>query len=82
MTWTSMGTTNCCLCRKDLLLHIIDFCYANCWTITTSWSPRCGGSSRRWKSDRLNPEGLRRRLTKRLEGLGFKVTLEAVAQVA
>src|SRR5258708_4011629 len=24
--------------------------------------------------DRLNPEGLRRRLTKRLEGLGFKVT--------
>jgi hypothetical protein len=31
--------------------------------------------------DRLNPEGLRRRLTKRLEGLGFKVTLETVAQV-
>jgi transposase len=30
--------------------------------------------------DRLNPEGLRRRLTKRLEGLGFKVTLEPVAQ--
>jgi transposase len=32
--------------------------------------------------DRLNPEGLRRRLTKRLEGLGFKVTLEPVASVA
>ncbi len=32
--------------------------------------------------DRLNPEGLRRRLTKRLEGLGFKVTLEPSAQVA
>src|SRR5437879_11744060 len=32
--------------------------------------------------DRLNPEGLRRRLTKRLEGLGFKVTLEPLAQVA
>lgn len=32
--------------------------------------------------DRLNPEGLRRRLTKRLEGLGFKVTVEPVAQVA
>jgi transposase len=32
--------------------------------------------------DRLNPEGLRRRLTKRLEGLGFKVTLDPVAQVA
>jgi len=32
--------------------------------------------------DRLNPEGLRRRLTKRLEGLGFKVTVEPAAQVA
>ncbi len=32
--------------------------------------------------DRLNPEGLRRRLTKRLEHLGFKVTLEPLAQVA
>jgi hypothetical protein len=32
--------------------------------------------------DRLNPEGLRRRLTKQLEGLGFKVTLEPLAQVA
>jgi len=32
--------------------------------------------------DKLNPEGLRRRLTKRLEGLGFKVTLEPLAQVA
>ena len=32
--------------------------------------------------DRLNPEALRRRLTKRLEGLGFKVTLEPAAQVA
>ena len=32
--------------------------------------------------DRINPEGLRKRLTKRLEGLGFKVTLEAVPQVA
>jgi transposase len=32
--------------------------------------------------DRLNPEGLRRRLTRRLEGLGFKVTLEPLAQVA
>jgi transposase len=32
--------------------------------------------------DRLNPEGLRRRLTKRLEGLGFKVTLEPLARVA
>ena len=32
--------------------------------------------------DRLNPEGLRRRLTKRLEGLGFKVTVEPSAQVA
>lgn len=31
--------------------------------------------------DRLNPEGLRRRLTKRLEGLGFKVTVEPLAQV-
>jgi Transposase len=30
--------------------------------------------------DRLNPDGLRR-LTKRLEGLGFKVTLEPLAQV-
>jgi len=29
--------------------------------------------------DRLNPEGLRRRLTKRLEGWGFKVTLEPVS---
>lgn len=32
--------------------------------------------------DRLDPEGLRRRLTKRLEGLGFKVTLEPLAPVA
>jgi transposase len=32
--------------------------------------------------DRLNPEGMRRRLTKRLEGLGFKVTLEPLPQVA
>lgn len=32
--------------------------------------------------DRLNPDGLRRRLTRRLEGLGFKVTLEPAAQVA
>jgi transposase len=32
--------------------------------------------------DRLNPEALRRRLTRRLEGLGFKVTLEPSAQVA
>jgi transposase len=32
--------------------------------------------------DRLNPEGLRRRLTRRLEGLGFKVTLEPSANVA
>lgn len=32
--------------------------------------------------DRLNPEGLRRRLTKRLEGLGFKVILEPLPQVA
>jgi hypothetical protein len=32
--------------------------------------------------DRLNPQGLRRRLTKRLEGLGCKVTLEPLAQVA
>lgn len=31
--------------------------------------------------DRLNPEGLRRRLTKRLEGLGFKVTLQPLPQV-
>ena len=31
--------------------------------------------------DRLNPEGQRRRLTRRLESLGFKVTLEPVAQV-
>src|SRR5215472_12266307 len=32
--------------------------------------------------DRLNTEGLRRRLTRRLEGLGFKVTLEPLANVA
>lgn len=32
--------------------------------------------------DRINPGGLRRRLTKRLEGLGFKVTLEPITQVA
>jgi transposase len=32
--------------------------------------------------DRLDPEGLRRRLTKRLEGLGFKVTLERLADAA
>jgi transposase len=32
--------------------------------------------------DKLNPEGLRRRLTKRLEGLGFKVTLEPLAEAA
>ena len=32
--------------------------------------------------DRINLGGLRRRLTRRLEGLGFKVTLEPVAQVA
>jgi transposase len=32
--------------------------------------------------DRLNPEGLRRRLTKRLEGLGFKVTLERLPDAA
>jgi len=32
--------------------------------------------------DRLNPDGLRRRLTKRLAGLGFKVTVEPLAQVA
>jgi len=31
--------------------------------------------------DGLNPEGLRRRLTKRLEGLGFNVTLQPLAQV-
>jgi hypothetical protein len=29
----------------------------------------------------MNPEGLRRRLAKRLEGLGFKVTFEPLAQV-
>ena len=32
--------------------------------------------------DRLNSEGLRRRLTKRLEGLGFKVTVQPLAEVA
>ncbi len=32
--------------------------------------------------DPQNPEGLCRRLTKRLEGLGFKLTLEPLAQVA
>lgn len=32
--------------------------------------------------DRLDPEGLRRRLTKRLQGLGFKVTLEPLTQAA
>ena len=32
--------------------------------------------------DTLNPEGLRRRLTKRLEGLGFKVTLQPLPQLA
>ena len=32
--------------------------------------------------DRLDPEGLRRRLTKRLEGLGFKVTLERLPEAA
>lgn len=32
--------------------------------------------------DRLNPDGLRRRLTKRLARLGFKVTLEPLSQVA
>jgi transposase len=32
--------------------------------------------------DRLDPEGLRRGLTKRLQGLGFKVTLEPLTQVA
>jgi transposase len=32
--------------------------------------------------DRLDPEGLRRRLTKRLQALGFKVTLEPLTQVA
>ena len=32
--------------------------------------------------DRLNPDGLRRRLTQRLEGLGFKVTLQPLAQGA
>jgi transposase len=32
--------------------------------------------------DRLGPEGLRRRLTKRLQGLGFKVTLERLADAA
>lgn len=26
------------------------FCCANCWTISTSSSRRCGGSNRRWKS--------------------------------
>ena len=31
--------------------------------------------------DRLNPTGLRRRLTKRLEGLGFKVTLQPLSQL-
>lgn len=31
--------------------------------------------------DRLNPESLRRRLTKRLEGLGFQVTLQPLAHV-
>jgi hypothetical protein len=46
MTWTSMGTTNCCLCRK-----------------TESTLRNFG-------------------ITKRLEGLGFKVTLEPVAHVA
>jgi hypothetical protein len=32
--------------------------------------------------DRLHPEDLRRRLTKRLQGLLFKVTVEALAEVA
>jgi transposase len=32
--------------------------------------------------DRLDPEGLRRRLTKRLQGLGFKVTLERLPDAA
>ena len=32
--------------------------------------------------DRLDPESLRRRLTKRLERLGFKVTVERLAQAA
>jgi len=32
--------------------------------------------------DRINPEGLRRRLTRRLEGLGFKVTLEPTTSIA
>jgi transposase len=32
--------------------------------------------------DRLNPQGLRRRLVKRLQGLGFEVSLEPLSQVA
>ena len=32
--------------------------------------------------DRMNPEGLRRRLTKRLKGLRFKVTVEPLAEIA
>ena len=32
--------------------------------------------------DRLDPEGLHRRLTKRLQGLGFKVTLERLPDAA
>jgi hypothetical protein len=32
--------------------------------------------------DRLNPEGLRRRLTKRLEGLGFQVTVDRLEAIS
>ena len=60
MTWTSKGTTNCCLCRKaESTLGN----FANLLTSSARRSPR-------------------NRLSKRLEGLGFKATLEPLTEVA
>jgi hypothetical protein len=47
------------------------------------WRDSSPSTNRTWTAmDRLNPEGLRRRLTQRLEGLGSKVILKPLPQVA
>jgi hypothetical protein len=87
-----MGTTNCCLDRKaeSTLRNFGNLLTSSAsggrslamqWYMYLLRDKTCYQDLGPDYFDRLNPEGLRRRLTKRLEGLGFKVTVEPLAQV-
>jgi hypothetical protein len=69
MTWTSIGATNGCLCKSGSREYAREsrYCYRD---LGPDYF------------ERLDPDGLGRRLTKRFEGLGFKVRLERLPDAA